>query len=314
MAEEGTNNAARARVMQWTTAVLCAGLVQLACAADDPPSAVAPAPASASPAGAPACGNGIIDPGEACDEGDAQDATPCGCQRDCQFAEAGKDCSDGDVCNGTETCSGNGVCVSGRALDCNDLSGATADTCSPSHGCLHLALAGASSTEARGGDNGFSPFDSCLPGHVMVGVLVAGGDVVSQLRVVCHALNLDGDLTVLLSPGPVMPMHGNLLDILGARLCPANQVVVGFGGRAGDALDRLILRCAPVAVTASAGTIPTATVGTVTSLPAAGGDGGEAFPDTDCVPGAVAVGAAIGASDHILSFRLACGKPTIASY
>ena len=313
MAEAGTNDIARARVMQWTTAALFAALAQLACAADDPPGAIALEPGRASPSGAPACGNGIIDPGEACDEGEAQNATPCGCQRDCQFAEAGKECSDGNVCNGAETCSGNGACVSGRALDCNDLTGATADTCSPSHGCLHLALAGASSTEVRGGDNA-SRFDSCLPGHVMVGVLATGGDVVSQLRVVCDALNLDGDLTVLLSPGPVMPAHGDVDSVLGARLCPANQVVVGFGGRAGDALDQLIIRCAPVAVSASAGTIPTVTVGTVTSLPAVGGEGGEAFPETDCAPGAVAVGAAIGASDHILSFHLACGKPTIASY
>jgi hypothetical protein len=48
-------------------------------------------------------------------------------------------CSDGDACNGLETCdSATGACIPGGLPNCNDLNPCTDDTCDPAVGCLHL--------------------------------------------------------------------------------------------------------------------------------------------------------------------------------
>ncbi len=57
------------------------------------------------------CGNGVVDPGEACDDGvrAAGDADCCG--RTCQYAAAGARCaSDGDACT-YDRCDGAGTCL-----------------------------------------------------------------------------------------------------------------------------------------------------------------------------------------------------------
>jgi hypothetical protein len=106
------------------------------------------------------CGNGHVEAGEACDGG------AC-CTAGCQFAGAGAvcrpaagacdvaetcrgssatcpangfatngtSCSDGNLCNGAETCQ-NGTCTPGTALVCNDGNVCTTDTCNPATGCV----------------------------------------------------------------------------------------------------------------------------------------------------------------------------------
>ena len=48
----------------------------------------------------------------------------------------GTSCSDGNVCNGNDTCQ-NGSCTHGLALNCNDGNPCTVDTCDPIAGCQH---------------------------------------------------------------------------------------------------------------------------------------------------------------------------------
>ena len=48
-------------------------------------------------------------------------------------------CSDGDHCNGAESCS-NGVCVAGFPTNCDDANPCSADTCDPLTGCQHIAV------------------------------------------------------------------------------------------------------------------------------------------------------------------------------
>jgi len=56
------------------------------------------------------CGDGMIDPGEQCDDGAANGPGDC-CTAACQFAAAGTACSDdGDLCT-LDTCDGAGVCT-----------------------------------------------------------------------------------------------------------------------------------------------------------------------------------------------------------
>jgi cysteine-rich repeat protein len=72
---------------------------------------------------APLCGNGVIDPGEQCDDGNRVDGDCCSAS--CQIEPAGSVCNldDGLYCDGAETCQGRS-CVRGPkpcALLCDEI-------------------------------------------------------------------------------------------------------------------------------------------------------------------------------------------------
>ena len=108
------------------------------------------------------CGNGFLDPGEQCDDGNTLDGDCC--SSTCQFEPAGAPCAsptpcltattcdgagvcgggtptlaacnDGNACTTADTCAG-GVCVGGPALNCNDGNVCTDDACNPATGCVN---------------------------------------------------------------------------------------------------------------------------------------------------------------------------------
>ncbi len=100
-----------------------------------------------------ACAGGACEPGlpvlcpddGPCTEGVCDPATGA-----CSVAPrpAGAPCSDGDLCNGEERCSG-GVCTAGADLDCDDGDPCTADGCDPVLGCLHGPADDPSCTEPQ---------------------------------------------------------------------------------------------------------------------------------------------------------------------
>ncbi|MBI5501397.1 MAG: hypothetical protein HY907_14220 [Deltaproteobacteria bacterium] len=58
------------------------------------------------------CGDGVVDPGEECDDGNVIDGD--GCETDCTYTcVADAECDDGAFCNGAETCSAAYVCEAG---------------------------------------------------------------------------------------------------------------------------------------------------------------------------------------------------------
>src|SRR5262249_42846852 len=65
----------------------------------------------------------------------------------------GMTCSDGNVCDGAETCKA-GVCVGGPALDCDDHNACTADSCDPVAGCKHTPVSDGTSCVPSGGCGG----------------------------------------------------------------------------------------------------------------------------------------------------------------
>ena len=108
------------------------------------------------------CGNGVVDPGEECDDGNTVSGDCCSAI--CFFEQGGCACNDANVCtddgtcNGTGTCQvvgfnanpcqdGNacttadtcaaGVCVGGPSLDCDDGNPCTDDSCDSGSGCVH---------------------------------------------------------------------------------------------------------------------------------------------------------------------------------
>jgi len=88
---------------------------------------------------------GVCNPGEPldCGEGDPCTLGSCdpvsGCAR--ELAPAGTSCSDGDACNGEETCDEVGLCQGGTALDCADDNPCTEDACNADTGCDNQSLA-----------------------------------------------------------------------------------------------------------------------------------------------------------------------------
>ena len=74
-----------------------------------------------------------------CDDGNPCTQDTCDLAAGCQYEDQpdGSSCSDGNVCNGEETCHG-GNCGSGPAPNCDDGDPCTADSCTSPGGCRHI--------------------------------------------------------------------------------------------------------------------------------------------------------------------------------
>src|SRR5262249_25241035 len=79
------------------------------------------------------CGNGNLDPGEECDDGN-RSSGDC-CSASCRVEPDGQPCSTGDACTTARTCSA-GVCGGGAVVACDDGDPCTADACDPAVGCV----------------------------------------------------------------------------------------------------------------------------------------------------------------------------------
>lgn len=84
------------------------------------------------------CGNGILEPGEACDDHNTT-AGDC-CSAACQFESGPRPgCNDGVACT-VDTCNGAGSCVSApNDAACDDGNACSVDTCSATLGCVNAA-------------------------------------------------------------------------------------------------------------------------------------------------------------------------------
>jgi cysteine-rich repeat protein len=82
------------------------------------------------------CGNGRVETGEQCDDGNTVSGDCC--SSTCQFDAAGAPCNDGLFCTVGETCNGSGACGGGTPRDCSDAFSCTTDSCSEAtDACVH---------------------------------------------------------------------------------------------------------------------------------------------------------------------------------
>ena len=114
------------------------------------------------------CAESCCPAGHVCAEGDV-----C-CEAQCQDKECGPDgcggqcgyCSDGDVCNGVETCV-DGTCEQGEPKECDDKNSCTDDSCDPQEGCQNVNnTAGCDDGDACTADDLCSTGE-CVPGSAI---------------------------------------------------------------------------------------------------------------------------------------------------
>jgi cysteine-rich repeat protein len=79
------------------------------------------------------CGNGSMDPGEQCDDGNRLGGDCCSAT--CQLESNGSPCDDGSLCTQLDACS-EGSCA-GLPVDCADGNLCTGDLCDSAAGCLN---------------------------------------------------------------------------------------------------------------------------------------------------------------------------------
>jgi cysteine-rich repeat protein len=79
------------------------------------------------------CGNGELDAGEECDDGNTV-AADC-CSALCTLDDVGTACEDGDPCTKDDVCDGAGSCTAGAPAMCDDGNPCTDDACTPGVGC-----------------------------------------------------------------------------------------------------------------------------------------------------------------------------------
>jgi hypothetical protein len=161
-----------------------------------------------------------------------------------------------------------------------------------------------------GGSGGVAPYArACPAGEAVSGIRGRGGSLLDAVAPVCTRLD-PGDLRGLTDASPVeteLEPAGGGGGAAFARSCAAGAHVVGVRGRGGDLIDALELLCLDARAAASAAATPGAKPVAATSLPVAGGTGGQPF-ERRCPQGWVVVGFSGRYDRQVNSIALHCGK------
>jgi hypothetical protein len=132
-------------------------------------------------------------------------------------------------------------------------------------------------------------------------------------QAICGTLSITGTTTFVVNTTQaesLMTRGTQTGSISQTAMCPANQVVVGFGGREGNLVDALTFSCAPLVIS---GTSPTFTlsIGPTNGTSAIGGPGGMPFASLSCPADTVAVGHAGRSNQDVQAFGIVCARPTL---
>jgi len=226
----------------------------------------------------------------------------------------------GGSSTGGETAGATGGAASGGASNCT--------------ACSHaITLQSESATAQRGSNSAsgvtyYAHLDRCPGGQVLIGYggtlrddvyLVSGAPVLqlASLVAICGRVTLEasGEVTVTPSSG-IEPRGTDATAGTFSQICPTDQVVVGFAGRAGSIIDQIGVVSASLQ-SASAGCCCSAlTLGSTYSFTPVGGTGGSAYSES-CSSGQVALGQSLYTAtttkhpgeEWVSRFGLLCGTP-----
>jgi cysteine-rich repeat protein len=109
----------------------------------------------------PDCGDGVLDAGESCDDGNNVGADCC--TAICTFEAAGTTCNDATVCTTSDQCDGAGGC-GGTSIVCDDANGCTDDSCDPVGGCGNVSNTAACDDGDACTEGDVCSAGSCSPG------------------------------------------------------------------------------------------------------------------------------------------------------
>jgi cysteine-rich repeat protein len=133
---------------------------------------------TARPAHALVCGDGTLDAGEQCDDGNVVDGDCC--SSTCQFEAPASPCTDGDACTQSDACDGAGVCVGSNPVICAALDQChVAGVCNPGTGVCSNPNQPDGTTCNDG--SACTPTDACS-----AGVCVGSNPVVCTALDQCH--------------------------------------------------------------------------------------------------------------------------------
>jgi len=239
----------------------------------------------------------------------------CGANELCMSGACASICDSVD-CSALDSVCETGVCVlqSGVAT-CTAQASANGTTCNDSFvscdtptsfcqagTCIGDALSGAaavcpleqpatflsrSNTGWAGSSDTFwadGPAD-CGANEVLTGLTVRYGGYfmswIGYVQGICSTVGITGDTyTMTVRGGTAALGYGASGGTVATVQCPANEAVIGFGGRAGAALDAVSVRCAPYSLTDQSGE-RTITQGAISESNIVGSGGGGDF-DKDC--------------------------------
>ena len=182
-----------------------------------------------------------------------------------------------------------------------------------------VALGDATSTAEQGGTTGTAYTDTCPSSQAVIGYqgfLTApsvGLTLIGGIQAICGSLVVSESPPYALttSAGVTLPLRGTSQTSPWTEMCPADQIVVAFGGNSGGALDQVAFLCAPWNASSGGGGA-TLSMGAPVALASVGGDGGMPFQES-CPPGQLAIGSTLHSGQWVDAFGLVCGTPMLAS-
>src|SRR5262249_7603583 len=129
---------------------------------------------------------------------------------------------------------------------------------------------------------------------------------------ICGRLSVSGMVTFVVNTtqGETLSTIGTAATTSQTRMCPANQMVVGFAFRSATLIDGLSFVCAPLVISGASPNF-SLSVGSQTTLMTLGGSGGSPFPAISCPSGQVAVGDLGRGDGGIDAFGLLCSAPSL---
>jgi len=178
-----------------------------------------------------------------------------------------------------------------------------------------IVTVGQTATPMYGGTAGTPYTDTCPTSEVVIGftgyTTTTSPIVVGSLQTLCGKLSFTSpSCQVTVSPGTTLTVRGHVGGMgPWTSMCPANQMVVAFHGRAGFDLDQVAFECAPL-VLSKMGSSYRLSTGPVTSLPPEGGTTGPVFQD-GCGTSQVAVGTRGHEGAIIYDLGLLCATPAV---